>query len=764
MVRDSDTVSQKHQQKSKPTGVARWFCCGASNRKKKSKRSQKPYNSNNPATSHNSNSPNRKNPDAITLDQVNPTLTPKVTSQNSDFVKSDPTNESKPVVAASNKNNSTQTSTLNQKDGSRQTMSGQELVMKDSSVVGDSDKVVVAGVEGDGESSRGNHSDREDENQHREPDDGSLSREEEKRAHPGWELMESNNWDKARKAFEDTLVQEGDDPDALLGASKCFLRNREPSVALQFADRALRSDKPHDRLLALHCRGTASLQLGKLRDAESACKEALEIDSIHQDSLLLKASICMEKNEVRECGSIIDHIIEDDPDCPLAWNLKGRLYLNAGKYEKAILAYDEALRCDPSYVSVYLNKGAVLEMLHKFDQALAAYNAAVDHDPEMAIGYVYKGAILSRFSKFTVAFECFDLALQKDKRLFLAHYNYGLAKKKAEKLEDAIKHFDKAIDLNPNHADAYQNKAICHRNLNQNQDAIKAYNKVIKLDPLIVNAYSGKASCLLSRKMYDQALESYRRVIELNQKRKNEVKSRNFRSNSLRRQTIDVTSQDTALSDAYYGCGICAYHLEKYEESQEYLSNAIDMNPRALNPYLARGETLRALKRYDEALKEFDRALEIDPIAEEPLVQKSRVYKEIRELKDALSTIETAMAIDTENLNYVLEKGDLQLHLQRFEGALKTYEGVLAKDTKSYQAHFGKGRSLLGLQKLDEAFEVFETLLEDAPNQNTVLLKQAQILFLQKDFQSCKSIVDKILLEESDNEEVQELSHKLSSL
>ncbi len=65
-----------------------------------------------------------------------------------------------------------------------------------------------------------------------------------------------------------------------------------------------------------------------------------------------------------------------DPNYSLAWNNKGFILYEMGKYEEAIQAYDKAIEIDPNYLLVWNNKGIALEKLGRYDEAAECYNKA----------------------------------------------------------------------------------------------------------------------------------------------------------------------------------------------------------------------------------------------------------------------------------------------------------------------------------------------------------------------------------------------------
>jgi len=58
------------------------------------------------------------------------------------------------------------------------------------------------------------------------------------------------------------------------------------------------------------------------------------------------------------------------------WCNKSNALYEQGKYDEAILAYDEAIRMDPQYIEAWYNKGAALEALGRDTQAQTAFAKA----------------------------------------------------------------------------------------------------------------------------------------------------------------------------------------------------------------------------------------------------------------------------------------------------------------------------------------------------------------------------------------------------
>ncbi|MDE0322645.1 MAG: tetratricopeptide repeat protein [Candidatus Poribacteria bacterium] len=109
-----------------------------------------------------------------------------------------------------------------------------------------------------------------------------------------------------------------------------------------------------------------------------------------------------------------------------AFFLIGCLLWEGGKAEKALSAYDMAIRLQPDYAEVYNNRGNIKNELGSRDAALDDYDAAIRLNPHFPEAY----------------------------------YNRGFQKIISEEFDTAIVDFTEAIRLNSNYTEAYAHRGV----------------------------------------------------------------------------------------------------------------------------------------------------------------------------------------------------------------------------------------------------------------------------------------------------------------
>ena len=125
----------------------------------------------------------------------------------------------------------------------------------------------------------------------------------------------------------------------------------------------------------------------------------------------------------------------------------GCLLWEGGKAEKALEAYDTAIRLQPDYAEVYNNRGNIKNGLGCPDDAVADYDTAIRLNPHFAEAY----------------------------------YNRGTQKVLCEELDAAIVDYTEAIRIKPDYAEVYVNRGIAKVGLNRIDEAESDFQIALEL-------------------------------------------------------------------------------------------------------------------------------------------------------------------------------------------------------------------------------------------------------------------------------------------
>ena len=155
----------------------------------------------------------------------------------------------------------------------------------------------------------------------------------------------------------------------------------------------------------------------------------------------------------------------------------GCLLWEGGQSEKALAAYDTAIRLLPDYAEVYNNRGNVKSGLGSHDAALDDYDEAIRLNPNFAEAYSNRGSIKFRLGEHAAALADLNEAIRLQPDFMNAYINRGITQLSLNKIDEAEADLQKALAL----AEQQENidaKAFVEVELQQlNQAALKQSNK-----------------------------------------------------------------------------------------------------------------------------------------------------------------------------------------------------------------------------------------------------------------------------------------------
>jgi tetratricopeptide (TPR) repeat protein len=129
-------------------------------------------------------------------------------------------------------------------------------------------------------------------------------------------------------------------------------------------------------------KGLAETYLGNYASAESEFSMAIEMPTAYLSKCYL------QRGNERHISHNFTYALEDynnvtrlDPENLVAWNSKGVVLFNLGKYEDALNAYYKAIEIDPKYAFAWNNIANALMVLGSYDEALSDFEKAIELDP-----------------------------------------------------------------------------------------------------------------------------------------------------------------------------------------------------------------------------------------------------------------------------------------------------------------------------------------------------------------------------------------------
>lgn len=159
---------------------------------------------------------------------------------------------------------------------------------------------------------------------------------------------------------------------------------------------------------------------------------------------------------------------------------------NAGRYQEALEACDNAIAINPTSATAWSNKATILFSLQRYQESVNAADKAMSYKENYFTPLLTKGAALNRLGKHEEALAAAETVISWDPANYKAWNNKAVALDDLKRYTEAIEAADRAIALKSDYAKPWLTKGDSLRDLGRNTEAIAAYDRAIALDPTYV--------------------------------------------------------------------------------------------------------------------------------------------------------------------------------------------------------------------------------------------------------------------------------------
>jgi tetratricopeptide (TPR) repeat protein len=431
------------------------------------------------------------------------------------------------------------------------------------------------------------------------------------------------------------------------------------------------------------------------------------------------------------------------------WGRLGTILHMEGFYGESIYCFDRSIPLDPCYISFYGRATAhkhlsnYLDALNDIDQCISLMTPNREHE---RVGlYFSRGELLHVLDRLEESLDCFD----KVKQIDCTYKTYerlmaeGLSLLYLGIYEESIIKFNEVLKLSGRQALAYYYKGINFKYMGRYEEAIEMYDKALEEEPNLDNAFKARQALIeeLSYSSNSEKANSEKANIHPllwtgHRQIQNQMYDEGIK---LFRNVLDVENDNL---EAWYGCAICSYHLQNYEEALSYLCKAIEYHP-GIEHTLAKWDfkLLRAkiylkLLQYQDALSEIECSINNLGVDGQELLAELYFYggsalDKLNRFEEAIEYFNKLEQIDCyfEGINRLMIHGGCLIGLHHYEEAIVKFQealnlGVNPEDRSTLLAL--KGLTFEKLENYDEAIKCYEAALRyNSDNDNALNLKQA---------------------------------------
>jgi Flp pilus assembly protein TadD len=159
----------------------------------------------------------------------------------------------------------------------------------------------------------------------------------------------------------------------------------------------------------------------------------------------------------KDAEALFRHALAVSRDNWMAHNNLGTALYRQGRYEEAILHFQECVRLQPRYPPGHLNLGNAFNRTGHVDESIRAYQTGLDLKPEEAEAQYSLATLLIGKGLPEEAIRHFHEVLRLQPNHAEAHNNLGTVLYQQGRTAEAIGQFQEALRFKPDYADARKN-------------------------------------------------------------------------------------------------------------------------------------------------------------------------------------------------------------------------------------------------------------------------------------------------------------------
>jgi tetratricopeptide (TPR) repeat protein len=161
-------------------------------------------------------------------------------------------------------------------------------------------------------------------------------------------------------------------------------------------------------VVALYEAGVRHIEAGRFLDAQVCCRQALELDAHHADTLHLMGLLSFGQGQYDHAVEWIANAVRQSPKAEYLSNL-GAALQRQGRRDDALKAFDKAVQLKPDDAGLWTNLGLALEDLKRPSDALLCFQRALELDPRHLEAAFRCAQLLHQLGKLEEALALFDV-------------------------------------------------------------------------------------------------------------------------------------------------------------------------------------------------------------------------------------------------------------------------------------------------------------------------------------------------------------------
>ncbi|XP_019406671.1 PREDICTED: tetratricopeptide repeat protein 6 [Crocodylus porosus] len=369
-----------------------------------------------------------------------------------------------------------------------------------------------------------------------------------------------------------------------------------------------------------------------------------------------------------------------------AYLSRATYYGSKGRYSKAILNCNEAIRIHPKSVRAYLYRGTLKYHNKTYKNSIEDLTKAIDLDKTCILAYFNRAICYHHIKDFRKALKDYGILLlsESSKEIVLkVLVNRGLLYMELEDYSNALEDFKEVTLNSPDDSTIYQVIGMCYNRLQQFEEAVKSFTQVLKIDPFFVDAYVGRGNSYME-----------------------------------------------------YG------HEAGHIQAQKDFLKALHLNPKCINARICLGYNLQVLGKFQKAWNQFTVVIDIDPKSHAAYDGRALVCLQMGDAFAAFQDTNAALKLTT-TAQLLTNRGVINQFMGDLTCAMKDYQQAISINPDYVLAYFNAANIYFHNRQLSQAYCYYSKALQLDPRNEAAVLNRAITNTLLKNTDEAKEDFEK---------------------
>jgi tetratricopeptide (TPR) repeat protein len=466
--------------------------------------------------------------------------------------------------------------------------------------------------------------------------------------------FEWKKYEKAIKVFDEILENKPKNVSALMWKINSFRKLLQFERAEEEAIKAL-NQLPNNATL-LNARGLIYYDQRNYDKAIEYFDTALESDGENSYAYNMKINSFRKQHCLKEAEEEAEKALNLLPGNATLLNTRGLIYYDQRNYDKAIECFDQALKNNPKNEFSYQTKICPLRKKRQFKEAEKVAEEALANLGKKAGIITHRGLLYFDQEQFDKAEASFTEAI--DSNPYLAYPYIKLIRvlirtnkshKTLEILQDLKQIFSTDLEVREQVGWFY----IVLNDLKNAETEFKFVIEKVENNTLGTNGLGG---VYFSQGRYKAAERKFLKALEIEPN--NPVFHTNVARVLIQQETADFAKAenhcrealaiDSQYAPAFECLGIVAFKKGDFLEAENYLCKSTEVNPEK-GSYTSLGAFYVQMGKYEEAEENLKKAVEINSNDTQAYIELGNLYLEMEKAEDALQKFRQAATVNPIN-------------------------------------------------------------------------------------------------------------------